>query len=81
MGKYRGMALVAIENKQNCSAIIVVSEGIHLWYKYVPQPCNGNLVVCPAIRGANIVPGTDLLELSKEPLGLQLFFLENDARV
>lgn len=72
---------MAIENKQNCSPIVVVSEGIHLWHKYVLEPFNGNLITCPAIWGTDIVPGTNLLELSKKPLGLELFSLEDNSRV
>jgi hypothetical protein len=74
------MALVAVENKQNCPAIIVVSEGIHLGQKNILQPFDGDLIAGPAIIRADIVPWANLLELSKKPLGLKLFSFKDNTR-
>ena len=75
------MAFMAIKNKQNRSAIIILSEDIYLQHKYVLELHDSNLIAGPAIWAANIVPGANLLKLSKKPLGLEVLPLENDTRV
>ena len=75
------MALVAVENQQNGLAIIILSNGIHLGYKYILQPLNGNVIAYPAIRGVYIMPGGNHLKLSKKPLALEVFSLEDNTRV
>jgi hypothetical protein len=62
------------------SNIIILSNRIHLGQEYALQPLDGDIVTNPSIWAAYIVPITNLPKFWKEPLGLELFSLENDAR-